>query len=246
MKGDQVMKKKMLLALGVCAFIICGCGPTKEPQDPVFSGDMAPMVFFVYKFKNPSYSNYVLAREFDDYYAVSPSDENFPCGYWENMKEKNPFIPLQEEYFLLDWRWNYAFSCDAVLIFLPWAEQQAWAQHWDKDCECDKNPIAEEYECVLRDFDEATNNLDFSNVLRYCPYVTYQFSPDYQYDVPENMSDERLTEKLTEGMELEEVEAYYDAVYADLARRLDSLIVGKAFPLHCMQSLIGNTNGAGL
>ena len=234
------MKWKTLAIVGISAFALAACTPDNNPPQPT-PEDIAVAGFYVYKFKDPSYANYVLTNRYEDYFAVSSWDGMQPAGYWDNMVGKSPFIPLQDEYFLLDWRWDF-LPREPILIFKPWSELLSWTQHWDTATAHIDDPVLEEYVCVLRDFDAATTGIVVGEPLRYCPYQTCHFSPDYQQqEIPEGVSDDRITERLTQGLELEEVEAYFDAVYAEIALRLDSLIQRHIFPLSCMYSYLNDS-----
>ena len=109
----------LILLTAVSGTIFMGC--ESKPEMP-----MVPTVT-VMKFKQPEYKNYVLANcmEGDEYIGLlrnNTCDESVICS------GASPYWNLQEEWLLVDWRWEN-FPYDAGLTLLT---EQTW-EKWMAD-----------------------------------------------------------------------------------------------------------------
>ena len=220
------MKIRFLLPIFLCLIILSACD--NHPQ-----GKPGIQQFYILKFKDPVYKDYILTNNHGTFFASTPYKDGVPNGCWETMQGRNPYISLSDDYVLVDWRWAINWN-NEVVVFIPWQERISWTQHWDTAVAHVNNPISTMYECTVQKFDEEMGNV-FQGRLRYYPYITNYFSSDRSRMSSSDLTYEVLTQDLTKGMSLEEVEAYYDAVYEQLARQLDSLISIGEFPLDCFE-----------
>ena len=220
------MNTRVLWSICLCLTIFVSC--ENHPQ-----GMPGYETFYVLKFKDPGFKDYILTNDQNGYFASTPYENAMPDGCWETMKGRNPYILLLDEYVLVDWRWKIHWN-NPVVVFIPWQERTSWTQHWDTTITHVHDPIFIAYGCVVENFDKELG-YGLQGGLRYYPYITNYFSSGQSNISSSDLAHETSTKDITKGMTLDEVENYYDAVYAEIAEQLDSAIAQGRFPLDCME-----------
>jgi len=220
----------MLLPVCLCLTLFCACCDNHPHGDP------GSQDILILKFKDSVYKDFILTNDQGEYFASTPYENDVPYGCWETMQGRNPYISLMDGYVLVDWRWEIHWN-NQVVVFIPWQEQTSWTQHWDTTVAHVHNPILAEYHCAIQDYDQEMGN-QYGRSLRYYPYITNFFTSERSHSSSADLAHETSTQDLTKGMTLEDVEAYYDAVYAEIAEQLDSAIARGQFPLDCMDGYV--------
>ena len=228
------MKPKSLFIISMLVCVLFGCNKPEPKPTPGPQGEPAPEEPWVIKFKDPSYKNYIVANYYGDFISMGDRDYFKPDGCWKTMQGRCPYIELADDYLLLDWRWP-AYWPSPVLLLVPWQEQTSWLQRWDTTTAHVFQPWESLCTFSMESFDLTVGNSDW-RYIRELEYMTNFFEEENGQDseYPENLEKDISTRDVTKGMTFEEVEAYYDAVYAQLAHQLDSLISIGEFPLECM------------
>lgn len=219
------MKRKMIFIIG--AFALCVMSCNHQPQDKPGLQEV-----LLIQFNDSSYKNYILTNNQGGYFASTPYKDGVPHGCWETMKGRNPYISLSNNYLIVDWRWTISWN-NLAIIFVLWQERESWTQHWDTIVPHVYNPIRSVYSFSVKSYD-AELGIRGARSLRHYPYITNYFTND-SHQSASDMVHETSTQDLTKGMTLDEVEAYYDAVYAEIAEQLDSAIARGQFPLDYME-----------
>lgn len=167
------MKTKLFIFSILTSLVLIACEPS--PQPATYTGYPEPTMYIVLvKFTEPQYVDSVVVEE----NAAGDSCQIRKMGGFGTCTElcvgHSPYIPLPNEYYLVDWKWGYFFYMPYTFVInVNWLDVIDTKQKW----ECPKGQL----------------NISFIKDLRCCYFKSIdEYSGESygyrNYEIPSSLS----------------------------------------------------------